>query len=73
MFTFLSGAKSAIKACLLLPKMLSDFLKAYTQIKETHARFQAVVIEIQVLHSVQVSSPLQLGPEICCPGCGETH
>lgn len=44
--TFLSGAKSAIKACLLLPKMLSDFLKACTDITESHAHCQMIVTKL---------------------------
>ena len=37
--TFLSGAKSAIMVCLLLPRMFSDFLKAYTHTAEAETPY----------------------------------
>lgn len=55
--TFLSSANSAISACLLLPRMLSDFLKAY---KYTSS---AVSLKTYMEMGLQLSTgSLLLGP-----------
>lgn len=40
----MSGAKSAIKVCLLLPRMLSDFLKACTYTAELRLHYNIDII-----------------------------
>ena len=53
-FTFLSPANSAMSACLLLPRMLSDFLKACKYMSTAVSGVCKWVARFQVYNTIQM-------------------